>query len=158
MRSKVHIKGHPVHPMLISFPIAFAIGALVCDIVSRAGSYPNWYFVGYFLTVGAWATGLLAGIPGMLDYLFAIPNRTLAKRDAARHMLLNGTWVALFIISWLVKNSVGGTVPSGTSLVLEVIGIGILLTSGWLGWTLVYRHRIGIDERSEEERRERKVA
>ena len=33
MKSKAHFKGHPLHPILVSFPIAFFIGVLLFDVL-----------------------------------------------------------------------------------------------------------------------------
>lgn len=136
--------------MLIPLPITCAIGALVADIVALATGYPGWTFMGYVLTVGMWATGLLAALPGLLDYLFVVPSRSAAKLDATIHMTLNVTIVVLYFISWLAKNAVGGAQagPPISSLVLEIIGSLLLGVSGWYGWTLVYKHRVGIDDRA----------
>src|SRR4051812_19814763 len=116
MRSKLHVAGHPVHPMLIPLPVACAIGALVSDIVAKSAVSDSWYFVGYVLTIGTWTTGILAAIPGLLDYFFVIPSETRVKKDATVHMLLNIGIVVLYFISWLVKNATGGPNPAWSVL------------------------------------------
>lgn len=145
MKTKARILDHPIHPMLVSLPIASVLGALISDIITKSGFFPGWYFIGYILTFTAWATGLLAAIPGLIDY-FTIPAKTRAKRDATAHMLLNLSVVSLFFISWMVKRSAGGPQATTSSMVLEILATCLLVVSGWLGWTLVSKHRIGIDE------------
>ena len=157
MRSAASVQGHPVHPMLIGFPIAFFVGAFASDLVSRATGSFDWYFVGYVLTVAGFCMGLVAAIPGLIDYFKTIPNRSTAKRDASIHMTLNVTVVVLYIVSWLIKNATGAP-PSWASIILEFIGCSMLVYSGWLGWTLVYRHRIGVSGDAEREIPVRKSA
>jgi len=149
--------------MLIPLPIACAVIALVSDIVAISGGGAGWYFMGYVLTIGMWTTGLLAAVPGLADYFFVVPSATEAKRHATIHLLLNLSIVGLFFVSWWVKNSTGGAVriPGSSlvpSLILELIGVGLLVASGWYGWTLVYKHRMGVDEQLREGERPRRAA
>ncbi len=145
MRSKASIKGHPIHVMLIPFPIAFFVGTLVADIVTLSTLSPFWFFVGYVLNIGAFSMAAIAAIPGLIDYFNIIPARSRARKHATRHMGLNLTIAALYFVSWLIKENMGGL--NFVPVALEVIGTGMLLYSGWLGWTLVYKHGVAIDER-----------
>jgi uncharacterized membrane protein len=166
MRSKLNIAGHPLHPMLVSLPVACALIALVSDIVAASSQNPFWYFMGYVLAIGAWATGLVAAVPGLADYFFVIPSRSLAKRHATIHLILNLSVIALFVASWLAKNSAGGSrIPSDSiassltvPLILEIIAALALVTSGWYGWTLVYKDHLGTDDEIPASRDERRVA
>src|SRR6185437_5117934 len=144
------IAGHPIHPMLIPLPIAFFLGALAADIVTKASGRGDWYFIGYVLTIAGWASGLLAAIPGLVDYFAVVPRKTRAKRDGTIHMILNVTIVGCYFASWIVKNGTG--MLSWASLILEIAGCALLLVSGWYGWAMVYEHHIGIAEAREETR------
>jgi uncharacterized membrane protein len=144
MRSRADIVGHPIHPMLIPFPVAFAVGTLAADIVASGTGSPAWAFTGYLLTIGTFGMGLIAAIPGLIDAIYVIPKGTTAKKMAYTHMTLNVTIVALYIASWIVKNA-NPYMPVPGNLILEIIAMPILLVSGWLGWTLVYRYGVGID-------------
>ena len=116
------------------------------DIVARAtGSY-NWFFVGYVLTIAGFGCGIIAALPGLIDYLKVVPSRSAAKQRATLHMGLNAVIVALYIVSWLVKNTTKAP-PSWASLILEIVGCALLAYSGWLGWTLVNRDHIGLGEK-----------
>jgi uncharacterized membrane protein len=144
--------------MLIPLPVACALIALVSDVVAAASGGTGWHFMGYVLTIGTWVTGLLAAVPGIADYLFVVPGRTQAKRHATIHLLLNLAVVGLFVASWLIKNAEGPAASPAPTIILEVIAVSLLAVSGWLGWTLVYKHRLGVDEESEGPSRLRKVA
>ncbi|WP_348270414.1 DUF2231 domain-containing protein [Microvirga sp. BSC39] len=57
---------HPIHPMLIPFPIASLIGALVTDIAFRVTNNVFWADVSFWLLLAGIVTGAVTAIPGML--------------------------------------------------------------------------------------------
>ena len=79
MESKVKFAGHPVHPMLIVFPLGLLATAVIFDIIYLVSSNPQWTLVSHYM-IGA---GIIGGWPprlfGWLDW-FAIPSGTRAKR------------------------------------------------------------------------------
>src|SRR5690242_3036079 len=98
MRSRASFRNHPIHPMLIVFPIALWIFSLVCDIAYHAGSYnPFWKEMAFYSMLGGIVGALAAAVPGMIDFL-AIRNRQ-AKQVATIHMILNLIVVVLFIFN-----------------------------------------------------------
>ena len=73
MKSKAHIKGHPLHPILIVFPVAFFIGAFITDVLAAlSGSTVYWQF-GKYLELGGIIGALAAAIPGIIDFLYTVP-------------------------------------------------------------------------------------
>src|ERR1051325_882178 len=131
MRSAANINGHPIHPMLIPFPIAFFIGALVADIVALALTDATWGHMASWLDIGGVAMGLLAAFPGLIDYFATVPPNSTAKQRATKHMLLNIMIVAIFFFANIARIP-GDLRPSGTTLLLEAIGALLLVISGWL--------------------------
>ena len=97
MRSKANIKSHPLHPILIPFPITSFIATLVFDLL--AYFYENHHFglTALYLNIGGIATALLAAIPGIIDFTFTVPPKSSAKKRAATHGFLNITNVFLFL-------------------------------------------------------------
>jgi uncharacterized membrane protein/nitrite reductase/ring-hydroxylating ferredoxin subunit len=147
MRSKANLLGsHPIHPMLIPFPIAFLVGAFVFDLVGRLAGWPSWWLVGAYLAIAGIATGLIAGVPGFIDYLYAVPPSSSGKKRATLHMTVNLLALASFAGAWLIRGA--ATVePTWPMLGLEVLGLAFLGAGGWMGGTLVYRNQIGVDHR-----------
>jgi nitrite reductase/ring-hydroxylating ferredoxin subunit/uncharacterized membrane protein len=146
MRSHAHFKGHPLHPVLIVFPAAFTVGALVADVAGVAGGWPSVWATGAYLSAAAVVTGLVAAVPGVIDYLSVVPPDSSAKRRATRHMVVNDTALLAFAAGWAFRD--GATLrPGGGTLVLELAGVGLVSFGGWLGGTLVYRNQIGVDHR-----------
>jgi len=143
-RSTASIAGHPIHPMLIPFPIAFFVAAFVCDLVYWRTSVVAWstaslWLIGFGLIMGA-----LAAVMGLIDTLGEPRIREL--KDVWWHAGGNVVVVLLELYSWSIRYSQGApaTVPRG--LVISLIVTGILLFTGWKGWNMVYRHRVGVSE------------
>jgi len=146
MRSKAQVKGHPLHPMLVAFPIAFLFGSFLFDLAGRLGDWPSAWTTGAYLSLAALATGLLAGIPGLVDYLLAVPPNSSGKKRATTHMIVNVSALACFAVAWAFRERATWMPGTGT-LVLEGLGLVLITWGGWMGGTLVYRNQIGIDHR-----------
>jgi uncharacterized membrane protein/nitrite reductase/ring-hydroxylating ferredoxin subunit len=143
MRSKANIKGHPIHPILIPFPIAFLIGTLVFDILKAVtGNSSYWQTAGY-LEIAGIITALIAAIPGVIDYFGTVPPQSSGKKRAATHGLINLTLVVVFAVAYILRNNSS----TGLILALETVGTIMLFVSGWMGGTLAYRNQIGVDIR-----------
>ena len=145
MRSKASIKSHPLHPILVSFPIAFLTGTFVSDVIATISGNENFWQTGYYLEIAGIGMGLLAAVPGIIDYVYTVPPKSSAKKRGVKHGLLNVTHLVLFFIAWINRTA---QIENATLiLILEAAGLIILLFAGWLGGTLVYRNQIAVDPR-----------
>jgi uncharacterized membrane protein/nitrite reductase/ring-hydroxylating ferredoxin subunit len=145
MRSKASIKGHPIHPILIPFPIAFLIGATGFDILGVISNSQSFISTGKYLTFAGIAVALVAAIPGIIDYFFTVPPHSSGKKRATKHGLLNILTVILFSIALFLKTQQNTNFSA--ILLIEGIGIVLLAFAGWMGGTLAYRNQIGVDIR-----------
>ena len=102
MRSRVVVAGHPLHPMLIPFPFAFLTGAVLFDLAGWALDRASFWTTGEYLAAAGVATGLLAAVPGLVDYLMVVPPRSSGKKRATKHMLSNGSALLLFAVAFAV--------------------------------------------------------
>lgn len=143
MRSKASFKGHPLHPALIPFPFAFLTGALAFDAAALLLGRPSFWTTGGHLAAAGVAMGLLAAVPGLIDYFYTVPPKSSGKRRATRHMIVNVLAVALFAGAWFLRR--GSAEPAVTVLALELVAVGLLIAGGWMGGTLVSRNQIGVD-------------
>src|SRR5688572_16222226 len=144
MKSRASFKGHPIHPMLISFPFAFLTGGWAYGLAGAVSNRRELTTVSQYLVPTGVATGLLAAVPGAVDYVASVPPESSAKTRATKHALINTTALALFSAGWLLgRGSRGRTVP----LLLESLGLAAISFGGWLGGTLVFRNQIGVDHR-----------
>jgi uncharacterized membrane protein/nitrite reductase/ring-hydroxylating ferredoxin subunit len=146
MRSKAQFKGHPLHPMLVALPIGFLLGALFFDLAGWLGGWASAWTTGAYLSLAAIVTGLVAGVPGLIDYLYIVPPRSSGRKRATWHMVVNVSALVMFAAAWLFRD-LSSWQPAPATLLLEAAGVGLVTWGGWLGGTLVYRNQIGVDHR-----------
>src|SRR4051812_24144721 len=134
MRTPASISGHPIHPMIVPIAIGGFILSFVFDIVCLAtGSADPWATVAFYTMVGGIVGALFAAIFGFTD-LVSLP-AGYTKNVGYTHMGINLTVVVLFIINAWLRHGHEGV--GGTPFVLSIIGIALLVVSGWLGGKMV---------------------
>ncbi|HEY7088468.1 MAG TPA: DUF2231 domain-containing protein [Tepidisphaeraceae bacterium] len=144
MQARAKLFGHPIHQMLIVFPLGLLGGSIVFDIIYLATKAGRWADVAFGVIAVGIISALLAAVFGFIDYL-AIPSRTRAKRIGALHGVGNVIVVVLFIISWFLRRP-APQFPPTSAIVLSFIGVGLAVITGWLGGELVDRLGVGVDE------------
>ena len=150
MRTPASIFKHPIHPMLIVFPIGLWIFSLACDLIRLAGASGDaWSTVAFFSMIGGLIGALCAAVPGLIDLLFYKGGAPPLKKVALTHMAINLTAVVLYAINIWLRAS--GPANLGTSLsapvVLSIIGVALLCVSGWLGGQMVHVYGVGVEGR-----------
>lgn len=147
--SRVRIGSHPLHPMLIAFPIAMLVLAPVADIVFLATADPMWANGAYWLLIGGLLAGGLAAIPGLID--FATIGRARKHRHGWYHFAANAAALSLALVNIILRkdNITGAVLPAG--LLVSLVTAGLLMVSGWFGWELTFTHMIGVSKRTEGE-------
>lgn len=144
MESRLKVLGHPVHPMLVMFPVALLVTGTLFDVVDTVGGPDFLADVAYWnITVGL-VGGLLAAAAGAFD-LLAIPAGTRAKRVALTHAAANVAVILLFAAVWVVRLNAESRAAGGALIAIEVVGVAILGISAWLGGELVDRLGVGVD-------------
>jgi uncharacterized membrane protein len=145
MESKAKLLGHPVHPMLVMYPLALFSVAVLFDALYLATGTEDFARVAFWcITVGL-VVGLGAALFGLVDWL-GIRSGSRAKRIGAWHGIGNAVVVVLFLVSWATRLNGLEYAPGILPFVLGLIGVGIALVTAWLGGELVYRLRIGVDD------------
>jgi uncharacterized membrane protein len=144
MESRAKLLGHPIHQMLIVFPLGLLAMAVIFDLIGLGFSNRYWFEISYWMIAPGIVTGLLAAPFGFIDWL-AIPSGTRAKRIGAIHGIGNVIVVLMFAGSWLLRGAAPRT-PDTLALTLSFLGGGIALFTGWLGGELVDRLGIGVDD------------
>jgi uncharacterized membrane protein len=147
MRAKARLFGHPIHQMLIVFPLGLLGTSLIFDLVYLFTDNPQFAQVSYWLIVAGILSGLVAAPFGTIDWL-SIPAGTRAKRIGLLHGGGNLVVVALFALSWWLRRSDAGGPgdPDGLAIGLAAAGVLLSLVTGWLGGELVDRLGVGVDE------------
>jgi uncharacterized membrane protein len=141
-RSRMSVAGHPLHVMLVPIPVVCFIATLITDIVYSQTAKMLWTDMSAWLLVAGVIVGILAALAGLIDFLGDRRIRDL--RAAWIHALGNITVIILSIFNVLIHTRDAYTSVVPTGLVLSAIVVLILLVTGWNGWSMVYRHRVGV--------------
>lgn len=144
MRTPASIFKHPIHPMLIVFPIGLWIFSLICDLIRLAATSPNvWATVAFYSMVGGLIGALCAAVPGFIDLLYYKGGVPPVKKIALTHMAINLTAVVLYAVNiWLRTSGAAGT---NIPVVLSIIGVALIFVSGWLGGQMVHVYGVGVE-------------
>jgi len=153
MLSRARVAGHPIHPMLIAFPVALYVATVVTLIVHAVGGDPFWYRVAMWSNLGGIVMAAVAAVPGLID-LVSLPRHSRPRATGIRHAGFNILALTLFTISAVMLwRNAGNTQAIATGhyhlnvtapLVLSILGVLSTLAAGWLGWTLVQTHHVGV--------------
>jgi len=147
MKSRLQFAGHPIHAMVVSFPIGLYTTALVCDGLYLALHEAFWFRMAYWAIVFGLVTHVGAAATGLPDFLAVMREQKEARRAATSHLVFG---IGLLVVQGLnlaVRN--GGELPAGGSitmpLIANLIGATMVGVQGWYGGELVYRHFIGVE-------------
>lgn len=140
-RSFAAVAGHPLHPMLVAFPIAYVLGTLASDLAYWWTGDPFWARVSLWGSGVALLMGVLAGLAGMLDFFIV--------REIRRHVTSWSHFIAAVMLlavvaaNWWLRlpDAAAGLLPWG--LFLSGISALALTVAGWLGGKLVFEHNVG---------------
>jgi uncharacterized membrane protein len=144
MESKAKLLGHPIHQMLIVFPLGLLATALIFDIIALASDNAVLFLASYWMIAAGVIGGLLAALFGVVDWL-AIPHKTRAKDVGFWHGAGNVIVMALFAISWFLRRPTPDH-PPAAALLLSLIAVAMALVTAWLGGELVDRLGVGVDD------------
>jgi uncharacterized membrane protein len=141
MTTPARIAKHPIHPVLVVFPIGLWVFSFVCDLVYAVNGHESWNDAAFYSIAGGIVGGLAAAIPGFVD-LFSL-DRPIVKRLGITHMLLNVCAVALFSTNLFLRTQMGA--GSVAPVLLSVIGLVLISISGWLGGQMVYVYGVAVE-------------
>jgi uncharacterized membrane protein len=153
MGTPASIARHPIHPMLVVFPLGLLLTAVLFDILLLATGQSLWRTLAFYNLAAGIIGGLVAAVPGFIDYLTL---RGPARRIGTWHLVVNVLSLIVFAVSFLLRTQTGAQwVPPSSSLpqALSMVGAVVLGVGGWLGGHLVYVHGMGV-EAAEEPRRD----
>ena len=149
MRTPASIFKHPIHPMLIVFPIGLWIFSLACDLIRLAGASGDaWSTVAFFSMVGGFIGALCAAVPGFIDLLFykggapPVKNSSDPHGDQShRRRAVCDKYLAARQRPHQYEQSMS------TPVLLSIIGVALLFVSGWLGGQMVHVYGVGVEGR-----------
>ena len=144
MESRAKLFGHPIHPMLIPFPLGLLLTSFIFDVVYLLTDNGKWSEIAFWMIATGVIGGLAAAVFGLIDWL-AIPSGTRAKRIGLWHGAGNVVVIVLFIVSWLLRMDAPGE-PGAIPIVLSLVGVALAGLTGWLGGEPVDRLGVGVDD------------
>jgi len=148
MKSRLTFAGHPLHPMVVGFPIALYVTGFVCDVLYVMLRDVFWANMAYWSIVFGVLTNLGAALTGLPDFLAILHERSDARRVANSHLVFGVSLVVVQSLNAVIHAA--GDVASGhssaLSLIVDVIALGLVGIQGWYGGELVFRYRIGVAE------------
>lgn len=156
MYSKVRVAGHPVHPMLISFPVTLYVVTLVSYLIFRGNGDTFWLRAGWYANVAGVVMAVIAAIPGFIDWAVGIPRGAQAKSVGLWHMVSNVIALLLFLWSAItIRPELFSAAPQvARGITLSILGVIFTLIAGYLGWSMVQTYHVGVQLTHEQERLE----
>lgn len=153
MFSKAKLLGHPVHAMIVAFPIAFYAATLVSFVVSGFTGDSFWFRLGLVANIAGVVTAAAAAVPGLIDWT-AIPSKHPAKSTGLQHLLLNVGALSIFAVNAIIHANRWNDydASAGLAVALSLVGVGLTLVAGFLGWEMVGNHHVGVNLTAEQER------
>jgi uncharacterized membrane protein len=147
MASPASMGKHPVHPIIIPFPIALWIFSLVADVIYLWRGSPVWRdYIAFYTLLGGIVGAVVAAVPGFIDWL-SITDREV-KRLADWHARLNVIALVVFVVDFYLRTTGGARWVGGSNtipLLLSVLGVILIIISGWLGGEMVYVHGVAVE-------------
>ena len=146
MISKASFRSHPIHPMVVAFPIGLWVTSFIFDLIGAASHEQGYFFVSFYMIIAGCIGAVLAAVPGVIDLFGAIPENSSGRSRGYIHGSLNTVALLVFIYS-AYRRGGPNNVADGVAIAASAIGVVLIAISGWLGGTLVYRNQIGVDHR-----------
>src|SRR5215212_9341522 len=147
MGSPASINGHPIHPMLIPFPIALWVFSLIADLIYLWRGNPVWRdWIAFYALLAGIIGAAAAAVFGLIDWL-AIKDREV-KKIANWHARLNVLALLIFAASFYLRTASGSRMVSGNytlPFALSVVGVILISISGYLGGELVFKHGVAVN-------------
>ena len=141
-KSTASIAGHPIHPMLIPFPVAFFVATFACDLAYWQTSNSAWATAAVWLLGAGLVMAALAAVAGLTDVLGE--PRIRALNTVWWHAGGNVLVVLIQLYNFYARYSEGPAAILPTGVILSLVVVCLLLFTGWKGWEMVYRHRVGV--------------
>lgn len=144
MEARAKLFGHPIHQMLIVFPLGLLATSVIFDLVHLITHNGMWSVISYWMIAAGIIGGLCAALFGLIDW-WGIPSGTRARALGLWHGLGNVCVVGLFFVSWMLRRP-DPSAPSTIAVLFMLAGAALSLITGWLGGELVDRLGVGVDD------------
>lgn len=135
MESRLRVQGHPIQPMLVTFPFGLFVSAAIFDLADVAGGPAFLGEVGYWSAVAALVAAGLATVAGMIDLWDVRAGG--GRRTAVLFNLTNAAMAALFLLSCLMRAHAPQRGATGVEFAVELVALAVGSVGVWLGARLM---------------------
>jgi uncharacterized membrane protein len=150
MASPASLNGHPIHPMIIPFPIALWVFSLVADVIFLWRGNPVWRdWIAFYSLLAGIIGAVIAAVPGLIDWL-SLTDKAVVK-IANWHARLNVIALLIFAASLFLRTTSGARLVGGSytiPVLFSVLGVVLISISGWLGGEMVFKHGVAVSSGS----------
>jgi uncharacterized membrane protein len=144
MESRVKLFGHPVHPILIPFPLGLLVTSFIFDLIYLITGSGEFSVVAFWMIAAGVVGGLAAAVFGAIDFS-RVPDDTRAHSVGVWHALFSTSMLILFAASWLLRLGEPAQ-PGAIPIILSLVGATLAGLTGWFGGELVGRLGVGVHE------------
>ncbi len=131
--------GHPLHSVLTDIPLGAWTVALILDGLDMVGHGADGFADTARAAVGVGVVGGLgAAAAGLTDWQHS---QDRARRAGMVHGVFNTAALGLFSASWVARRRG----QRGLGRLTAAAGYALTIAGSYLGGSLVYRHRLGVD-------------
>jgi uncharacterized membrane protein len=141
-KSTASIFGHPIHPMLVPFPIAFFVATLACDIAFWPTENMEWFVASKWLLGAGLVMAALAAVAGLTDFIGERKIRNIAA--AWLHAGGNVAIVLAEAYNFYIRYTTGSPAVFFEGFTISTLAVALLMFTGWMGWEMVYRERVAV--------------
>ncbi len=139
--SRVAIAGHPLHAMLVAFPVALTMCVLGADLLYWWTGNAFWPEAAAWASFGALLMGVIAGVTGTVELLI-VPG--IRNRSASwTHFVLAVMLLSILGANWLLRVGQPEEAVLPLGLALSVLAAAMTVVTGWHGGKLVFDYQIG---------------
>ncbi len=137
--------GHPIHPMLVHFPVAFWTVAAGAYVASAADVLESADVIAKFANGAGLTMAMLAMLAGLFE-LRSIDSCSEAMRVATWHMMTMATVWVCFLVALMLSISTGlnRSTAQFATVACAVVGVLLMGVGGWLGGRLVYDFGVAV--------------
>ena len=144
--SRMSIVGHPIHPMLIHFPVAALLGLIATDFAYIYTKDFFWARAGFWLAVVGTLGGAVSGLIGLIDLIAVARIRRLITGWC--HATFAITMLSLATFNWMLRmpDPAVNILPVG--IYMSLLTVVLIFLTSIMGGQLVYEYGVGVDIKS----------
>lgn len=144
--SKVAVAGHPIHAMLVAFPVALTACTFGADVLYWWTGDLFWARAALWASGAGFLLGVLAGGAGTVELLWVPGIR--ARAASWTHFIIAVMLLSILGANWGYRLTAGyetAVLPYG--ILLSLFALGFTGFTGWHGGKLVFEYQVGVASR-----------